>query len=101
MKRDLKPIIRDLSKFLGRHLTELSVLRLDDHLYIDNFRRNPAVNMEAMAKTMEGGKARGEFIRKGKVGDWKNYFTPEIAREWGRWAEVKKFQHGVDKDFSE
>ena len=38
MKRDLIPVIRDLSKFLGRHLTELKVLMLDDLLYIDNFR---------------------------------------------------------------
>ncbi len=28
MKKDLKPIIRDLSKFLGRHLTELKVLQV-------------------------------------------------------------------------
>ena len=35
MKKDLKPIIRDLSKFLGRHLTELKVLQVGGNtLYI-------------------------------------------------------------------
>ena len=38
MKKDLVPVIRETAEFLGRHLTELKVLQLDDALYIDNFR---------------------------------------------------------------
>merc|ERR1712024_171097 len=39
MKKDLISKIKELSKFLGYHLTELKVLQLDDLLYIDNFRK--------------------------------------------------------------
>ena len=38
--------IRELSGFLGYHLTELKVLTLDDHLHIKNHRKHGA---EAMA----------------------------------------------------
>jgi hypothetical protein len=64
MKKDLISVIRDTANFLGKHLTDYRVLQLDDHLYIENFRQSfNAFNDPKMAK----------FIRKGKVGDWKNY----------------------------
>ena len=56
MKADLISIIREMATFLGKHLTELKVLELDDFLYIDNFR-----NLYAMAGI-------GLLVRKGKVG---------------------------------
>ena len=27
------------------------------------------------------------FIRKGKVGDWKNYFDDQMNRDWDPWIE--------------
>ena len=39
MKKDMVQIIRDISKFIGYHMTEYKILKLDDHLYIDNFRQ--------------------------------------------------------------
>ena len=38
MKKDLIPVLRDLCKFTGRHLTEYRILKLDDFVYVDNFR---------------------------------------------------------------
>ena len=49
MKKDLIPIIRKTAAFLGCHLTELKVLQIDDHLYFDNFKKNPAVNAEFLS----------------------------------------------------
>ena len=68
MKRDLINVIRDMAKFLGKHLTEYRILKLDDHLYIDNFRKVITESNDPMF---------AQIIRKGKVGDWKNYFTQE------------------------
>ena len=86
MKKDLIAIIRDVAKFLGKHLTEYRILKLDDLLYIDNFRNilTEAHNDPRMKK----------FIRKGKVGDWKNYFTPEKDKIWNAWIE--KHLKGTD-----
>jgi hypothetical protein len=86
MKKDLISVIRDTSKFLGKHLTDYRVLQLDDHLYIDNFRQlvTEAFNDPMMTK----------FIRKGKVGDWKNYFTEEKLQIWNDW--IAKNLEGTD-----
>ena len=77
MKRDLIAIIKDVSKFIGYHMTELKVLQLDDHLYIDNFR-------EVITEGF-GDPTMRKFIRKGKVGDWKNYFNEENNKLWDKW----------------
>ena len=77
MKKDMMQIIRDISNFIGYHMTEYKILKLDDHLYIDNFR-------QMMVQSMGDEKMKG-FIRKGKVGDWKNYFTEENNKIWDQW----------------
>lgn len=78
MRKDLITVIRDVSKFLGRHMTELKILQLDDHLYIDNFR-------EIITEGFGGEESMRKFIRKGKVGDWKNHFTAENSKIWDDW----------------
>ena len=50
-------------------MTEYKVLQLDDHLYIDNFTK--------LVFESSGDKSMKKFIRKGKVGGWKNYFNVE------------------------
>ena len=39
MKKDMMTVIRDISRFIGYHMTEYKILKLDDHLYIDNFKK--------------------------------------------------------------
>jgi len=36
------------------------------------------------------------FVRKGKVGDWRNFFTPEMHVEWEKWTVEKENQLGPD-----
>ena len=76
MKKDMMKVIKDISTFIGYHMTEYKILKLDDHLYIDNFR-------QVMAQSM--GDMNAKLIRKGKVGDWKNYFTEENNKSWDEW----------------
>ena len=83
MKKDLQKIIRELSKFTGYHLTDYRVLLLDDHLYVDNFRKK-------VAETAKNEKEREmsiKFVRKGKVGDWKNHLSPQRIKEFDDWIE--------------
>ena len=40
------------------------------------------------------------FINKGKVGNWRRFFTPEINAEWARWIEDNKEKYGIDHDFN-
>ena len=103
MKRDLKSQIRKVAKFLGKDYTDEQVDKLAEHLHIDNFKNNPWVNADHLK---DGGimhPDRGNFIRKGKTGDWKNHFTPEMTTKFDKWLEEKlkgtdlTFVHELEK----
>jgi hypothetical protein len=46
-------------------------------------KKNPSVNRESN-KEFGHYEQEGSFIRKGKVGDWRNYFSEEASREFDR-----------------
>ena len=46
MKRDLQAVIRKVSGFLNKALTEDDVSKLTEHLAFNNMKRNKAVNNE-------------------------------------------------------
>ena len=92
MKKDLIGVIKDVSRFIGYHMTELQVLRLDDHLYIDNFR-------QVVCEAMVGDPTMKDFIRKGKVGDWKNHFSGSNLQFWDEW--IAENIEGTDIVFPE
>ena len=90
MKKDLISVIKDVAKFIGYHMTELKVLELDDHLYIDNFRK---------IITEGFGEKSTALVRKGIVGDWKNYFNEENNKIWDKW--IADNLKGTDIKFPE
>ncbi len=91
MKKDLMAIIRDIAQFLGKHLTEYRILKLDDHLYIDNFRN---LMTEAHKDPMYK-----KFVRKGKVGDWKNHFNGDKNKIWDEWISKHLEGTGIQLSF--
>ncbi|XP_037072949.1 sulfotransferase family cytosolic 1B member 1-like [Pollicipes pollicipes] len=97
MKRDLKSEIRKVAKFLGKSFSDEEIAKLASHLHIDNFKKNPFVNSEFGKQIGFMHQDRGNFIRKGKTGDWKNHFTPEMNAKFDRWMADK--MRGTDLRF--
>ncbi|XP_037083661.1 sulfotransferase 1C4-like [Pollicipes pollicipes] len=89
MKRDLPSQIRKVAKFFGKTYSDEQVERLAAHLHIDNFKKNPYVNNERLKESGFMHADRGSFIRKGKTGDWKNHFTPEMNAKFDKWMAQK------------
>ena len=75
MKKDQEAAVRKVAKFLGKELSEEKIKSLVQHLDFKSMKQNKAVNYEALIQNPEG----GSFMRKGQVGDWKNYFTDEMS----------------------
>jgi len=85
MKKDLKPVIKELASFLDYKVTEEQVLQIDRFLEFSTyqkFRSEHPVKSEVAKK----------FFRKGKVGDWANYFTEEELKAWQEWIENNSSQ---------
>ena len=67
MKADLMKVIERVSQFLNCPLTPEKKQMLADHLHIDNFRNNGAVNPTGMFKKLGLFVGDGNFIREGRV----------------------------------
>lgn len=101
MKRKLPQVVRKVAEFMdiGRELSDAEVDRLCDHLQFDKMQKNPAVNMEPLMKNSANinDKASVKFIRKGEIGDWKNYMSDELSERFDAW--IGKHFDGTGLEF--
>jgi len=71
MKKDLPGTIDKIAKFVGKELSKEMVERIADQVTFTAMKKEGNVNYTWYKQF------NGEFIRKGQVGDWRNYFTDE------------------------
>jgi len=83
MKKDQKKIVEELCAFLEHPLSPGQVASLVDHVKFENMKANPNANPTS------GMHLKTDFMRKGQVGDWKNFFTPEKVSEWEEWMQER------------
>ena len=84
MKTDLRKVATDLLAFLKGKDATIDMDTLLEQLDIETFRKNKFVNKQQEIPPDKDGNA---FIRKGIIGDWKNYFDEEMNKEWDPWIE--------------
>jgi len=91
---DLKKVIKEIATFTKFEVSDNDVDRLVDHCKIDNFKKNDAVNMKPPKGTVpDEVRDNFNFIRKGKVGDSKNYLTDESkCKAWNQWISENNTQ---------
>jgi len=90
MKKDSKKVIEELTEFLGHPLSKEKVDALVHHVSFDVMKNNPAANPMALMK--EEGK---DFMRSGKVGDWKNHFSGEEIEQFDAWIKTNLENTGI------
>ena len=77
--------------FLEKELTNEEVETVIKHTSFSNMKANPMTNGSRIPK-IEG---ETDFMRKGKVGDWKNYFTEEQNQKIDKWIQQKNKEHSI------
>lgn len=89
MRANLSSVLTELADFTGFDIPDEKIEPLLKHLHIDSFRKNDAVNMKPPPGSVpEEVRKIFNFIRKGKVGDWKDHFTTkEKLQEFNSWIE--------------
>ena len=80
MKKDHEGVVRKVAKFLGKELSDEVVQKIVELTGFEQMKSNPLVNGEGMAKSGLFDYSKSQFMRKGHVGDWKNYFTEDQAK---------------------
>ncbi|XP_053975783.1 luciferin sulfotransferase [Hylaeus volcanicus] len=97
MKKDQVEAIKRTAKFMGKRVTDKQIAELCEHLKFSKMAANPAVNMEHILP-QQNVTEDDKFIRKGKVGDWKNYMSEELSRRFDEWTEKHLRNSGLDFD---
>ena len=99
MKKDTKAVVDELSEFLQHNLNDVMKSRLCEHVKFENMKKNPYTNPSAVLDMPP----EKHFLRRGEVGDWKNYFDKERNEKWNMWIydniegtgmeELEHFKH--------
>ncbi|XP_076993149.1 sulfotransferase 1E1-like isoform X2 [Tamandua tetradactyla] len=74
LKEDIRKEVKKIMQFLGRKPSEEIVDKIVRHTSFQEMKNNPATNYTTLPENMMDQKV-SPFLRKGVIGDWKNYFT--------------------------
>ncbi|XP_050663857.1 sulfotransferase 1E1-like isoform X5 [Leptidea sinapis] len=91
LSEDLPSAVRKVAKFLRKTLTEDQVKSLCEHLNFNNFKKNASFDDGALVKLNFVKKGEAPFIRRGKVGGWRQYFDDEMMDQADRWITDNLF----------
>lgn len=90
--QDLPTMIKKTAAFLDKILTNDQVEALAQHLSFNSMKSNPAVNYEEhiiLNKQMKLINVDGEFIRSGKVDQWKEEMPGIVIEEFDKMTKEK------------
>lgn len=84
MKKDMRSQILKICKFLNKDAPNLENewIRLLDHLSVEKMRNNNTINRHDWTKLGLKNENGFEFVRKGQVNDWKNFFNNEHIQKF-------------------
>jgi len=101
MKQDQRHWMIRIMKHIGYDLEKEKIDELCGALKFDNYQKTCSMNQDIMGDRFNAD--RGEFIRKGIIGDWVNHFNKDIADDWDLWIKENFVAIGIDdlrvKDF--
>ncbi|CAH2037107.1 unnamed protein product, partial [Iphiclides podalirius] len=77
MQKDLLGVIDKVCSFLGKEYTKQQKEELKEHLKFDNMNKMPPFS----TPKAQGNDSELKFMRKGKSGNWVQYFDVEMKKE--------------------
>ena len=94
--QDPQKMILRLSQHVGKQLTSEQIDRIVNLVSFDNMRDNPKLDVKH-SEILDN--TKGRFVRKGKVGDWKNHFSKEQSEMFDQMYEKLASDTGFSINF--
>ncbi|XP_078367341.1 sulfotransferase 1E1-like isoform X2 [Oculina patagonica] len=95
LKKDLPSNVRMIANFLNKPLSDDLISRIAEQCTFSGMKKNPA----SFAVPIGPDGDETSLLRKGVVGDWKNYFTPELNERFEKEVLAKLKESGLEFDF--
>ncbi|XP_070560866.1 sulfotransferase 1C4-like isoform X1 [Ptychodera flava] len=92
MKKDPRGAVKSIADFLDVSLTEDTIDNIVEFCSFKKMKENKAVNISLLV----GERVKHEFVRKGVVGDWMNFFTVAQNKEYEKIYEERMKGSGLD-----
>ncbi|CAH1785730.1 unnamed protein product [Owenia fusiformis] len=85
--KDGRKVIKELTEFLGKTLTEEKITEILKYIDFDQCKQNPSFSKAL--KNMPMASEKTSHMRKGKIDDWKNYFTVAQSEQFDKLYKEK------------
>ncbi|KAK0162555.1 hypothetical protein PV327_006323 [Microctonus hyperodae] len=96
MKKNQRDVIIKMAEFLEKTVTEEQIKELETHLEFSKMAANPAINLQQiLTQDNDVDDPNVKFIRKGKIGDWRNYMDDELSRKFDEWTNKNLMDTGL------
>ncbi|XP_034944435.1 luciferin sulfotransferase-like [Chelonus insularis] len=92
MKTNQIGVIKKTADFMGKKCSDEQANELANHLEFSKMAANPAINLESI---LSSNGADNKFIRKGEIGDWKNYMDEKLSKKFDEWTEKYFVKFGL------
>ena len=97
MKKNLPSTVATIAKFIGQDISKELIEEITERATFENMKKDSLANFDWMSKIRRPNES--DFMRKGVVGDWKNYFTPEQIARLDAVYEKKLKHTGINLEF--
>lgn len=92
MKRDLKSVVKKTAEFFGKSFTQQQIDELCNHLSFENMKTNTTVNKEKELSLWSKSDGNFSFLRKGRVGSFKEELTAEENQKLDEYLNFPDFE---------
>ncbi|XP_037941830.1 luciferin sulfotransferase-like [Teleopsis dalmanni] len=102
MKSDLRSVIQDVCQFLNKNITETQMQQMLHHLSFEEMKNNSKTNhiweAQQLCRIFNKEIEDVSFIRKGKIGGYKDDLTDEDINKIDNWMNNELQSHNVGLD---
>ncbi|KAG7317900.1 hypothetical protein KOW79_018935 [Hemibagrus wyckioides] len=95
MIQDLHGVLERMLLFLGKSMSKDALNHVTEHCTFKTMKQNKMSNYSLVPEALMDNKK--SFLRKGIVGDWKNYFSPELESKFN--TAISEELKGTDITF--